>query len=76
MDRQRKAERASLSDPAFGPDSAAVALDNSLGDVGTESDASPIILGHLEKRHEHGFQLVGRDSDAGVNGGGEGVKER
>jgi hypothetical protein len=35
-----------------------MALHNSLGDVETESNASSIILGHLQKPHEHGFQQM------------------
>ena len=66
MNRKREAEGAPFTDLTLCPDSAAVALHNGLGDVKTESNTSSIILGHLKKPHEHGFQFVGGDSDAGV----------
>src|SRR3954469_16331225 len=66
MDRQRKAECASLADLAFCPASAAVTLHNSFGDVETESNPSSIIRGHLKKPHEHGLQLVRRNADPSV----------
>ena len=66
MNRKREAEGTPFTDLTLGPDSAAVALHNGLGDVETESDTSSIILGHLKKPHEHGFQFVRGDSDAGV----------
>ena len=66
MNRKREGEGAPFTDLTLCPDSAAVALHNGLGDVETESDTSPVILDHLNKPHEHGFQFVGGDSDAGV----------
>ena len=67
MNRKREAEGTPFTDLTLCPDSAAVALHNGPGDVETESDTSPIILGHLKKPHKDGFQFLRRDSDAGVS---------
>lgn len=63
---KREVERGSLPGRALGPDSAAVAVDDGLGDVETKSDASSVIRVHLKKPPEHRFQFVGGDSHAGV----------